>query len=118
MRDTSNSSDVIDSREVDDRIEDIEALPEESLDDDDKAELALLVKLKDDVSSGEWKYGLTLIRDSYFEDYARQTADEIGAIDAKAGWPCNCIDWAQAAEQLQQDYTTVEYDGITYWYRA
>lgn len=117
MRDTSNSSDTIDSRDVDDRIEELGDLPEESLDDDDKAELAALNKLKEDVDSSEWKYGLQLIRDSYFETHARDLADDIGAIDAKAGWPCNCIDWAQAAKELQYDYSTVEYDGITYWFR-
>jgi hypothetical protein len=33
-------------------------------------------------------------------------------------WPRNCIDWKEAAEQLQQDYSCVEFDGTTYWYRG
>ena len=33
-------------------------------------------------------------------------------------WPYSCIDWEQAAEELQQDYMSVEFDGVTYWMRA
>jgi uncharacterized protein YeaO (DUF488 family) len=65
----------------------------------------------------DWRYGATLIRDSYFEEYAEQFADDIGAIDAKAGWPLMHIDWKAAAEALQQDYTEVEFDGVSYWVR-
>ncbi len=66
----------------------------------------------------DWQYGETLIRDSYFEDYAQELASDIGAINRDADWPLNCIDWAEAAEQLQQDYTSVDYDGVTYWIRS
>lgn len=62
---------------------------------------------------------MTFIADSHFEDYARELAEDIGAI--KRGrdmdWPCNRIDWEMAAEDLQQDYSQVEVDGETYWYR-
>lgn len=65
---------------------------------------------------GDW-YPITLIRDSHFERYAEELADEIGAINSEASWPNNCIDWERAARELQQDYSTVEFDGVTYWYR-
>lgn len=32
-------------------------------------------------------------------------------------WPLTCIDWVQAAEELQQDYMSYEFDGYTYWVR-
>ena len=66
---------------------------------------------------GDWRYGETLIRDSYFETYAQQLADDSGAIKDNS-WPCNCIDWEQAASELQSDYTSVEFDGTTYWMRS
>lgn len=59
-----------------------------------------------------------LISEDYFEDYARQTAESIGAIEDDTQWPCNCIDWERAADELRVDYTAVEYDGDTYYYRA
>lgn len=65
---------------------------------------------------GDWYPG-SLIRDSYFKDYAQELAEDIGAIKSDAGWPYTCIDWEQAARELQQDYSAVEYGGITYWYR-
>lgn len=65
---------------------------------------------------GDW-YPITLIRDSHFCDYAEELADDIGAINSDATWPNNCIDWDRAAYLLRQDYSSVEFDGITYWYR-
>ena len=65
----------------------------------------------------DWTHGTTLIRDSYFEDYAREFAEDIGAINDDASWPNNCIDWERAARELQMDYTSGEFDGVTYWAR-
>lgn len=65
----------------------------------------------------DWHYGETLIRDSYFQDYAQELAEDVGAIDAAATWPNTCIDWEWAARELQMDYTAVEFDGVTYWTR-
>jgi hypothetical protein len=70
----------------------------------------------DEKFEGDWYPG-TLIRDSYFQDYAEQLADDIGAINANASWPNNCIDWERATRELQMDYSSVEIDGETYWYR-
>lgn len=89
-------------------------LPEEEAE-----ELKALKALAEEAESyaADWHHGGTLIRDSYFEEYARQLAGDIGAIDARASWPCDCIDWEEAASQLQQDCTSVDFDGVTYWIR-
>ena len=63
------------------------------------------------------RHPVTLVRDSYFRDYAEQLADDIGAINSEASWPNNCIDWNRAARELHIDYSTVEFEGVTYWYR-
>lgn len=42
----------------------------------------------------------------------------MGAINADASWPNNCIDWGRAAEELKVDYFEVDYDGVTYLIRA
>lgn len=137
--------DMIDSRDIEERISELEAmaspcnqcggnlpvdgappceqclgtLEQSTRDIGENDELAALLALRDEAEgySADWKYGSTLIRDSYFEDYAQQLAEDIGAIDASAKWPMSCIDWKQAARELQMDYTSVEFDGVTYWVR-
>jgi hypothetical protein len=65
----------------------------------------------------DWDHGETMIRGTYFKEYAQQLADDIGAIDSSATWPMNCIDWDQAANELKQDYTEVDFNGISYFIR-
>jgi antirestriction protein len=124
MSNPTNSDDVIDSRDIIARIEELEGEREDLSeadaaiwDEDNAEELAALKKFADQAEGycDDWHRGATLIRDSYFEEYARQFADDIGAIDAK--WPTNCIDWEAAAKDLQSDYSAVEFDGVTYWMR-
>lgn len=114
-RGISNSDDVIDSRDVIARIADLEGTEDE----EEQAELkALEVLAEEGEGSPDWHHGETLIRDSYFEDYARELAEDIGAIQPNAAWPNNCIDWERAAEELKADYFEVDYDGVTYLIRA
>ncbi len=65
---------------------------------------------------GSW-YPVTLIADSHFEDYARELAEDIGAISRDDSWPHNFIDWERAAHALQQDYSSVTWNGNEFWYR-
>lgn len=174
MREITNSDDVIDSRDVIARIEELEAEREalaeaveaategvreatrntevaaaqsyvirtdtatpqaalddaqetleaaqgalEEWDDDNGAELKALKALAEEGEGcGDWSHGEALIRDSYFEDYARELADDCGMVPKDLAWPCTCIDWEQAARELQYDYTTVDFDGVTYWIRS
>lgn len=67
---------------------------------------------------GDWSYGETLIRESYFQDYAMELAGDIGDIPKDVGWPCTCIDWERACRELKMDYTEVDFDGVSYFMRA
>ena len=139
-RPIDNTQDIIDSRDVIERIEELRTeradwmeQVEENEGEFDMApevdwhnahtseglELDALEALAEEAEgyAPDWQYGEALIRDSYFEEYAEQLADDIGAIDRNATWPTNCIDWAEAASLLQQDYTAVDFDGVTYWIR-
>lgn len=86
---------------------------------EDAAEHAALLKLADEASgyAADWEHGETLIRYSYFKEYAQELAEDCGMIPANLAWPCTCIDWDQAARELQMDYTSVDFDGVTYWVR-
>jgi hypothetical protein len=123
--DISKYDDIIDSRDVIARIEELEVSIEydreagDPVDEEETAELKALLELQEEAEgyAADWKYGEALIRDSYFVDYAQQLAEDIGAINPDASWPNSCIDWERAAKELQMDYTAVEFDGVTYWIR-
>lgn len=85
--------------------------------DDEKAELAELEELENDIGR-EFMHGTEMIPESAFEDYARQLAEYSGTYERDASWPLNCIDWEQAAKELQQDYILLSYQGADYWVRA
>lgn len=74
--------------------------------------------LRDLLSEVDSRYGVTLIPEDEFENYARDLADDLYGSDARSSsWPFTCIDWEQAADELKQDYSTVEFDGDTYYFR-
>lgn len=117
-----NGADLLDSRDIIERIKELEDElggvdePDEETTDELKALKALENEASD---SPDWIHGETLIADSYFETYASELADDIiGAINKDASWPNDCIGWEKAAEELQMDYTSVNYDGVTYWVRS
>lgn len=138
-RTISNSDDIIDSRDVIARIEELEEERRAAIEDCDHGEdckaqdahardfddseegqeLKALKALQEEAEgyAADWKHGEALIRDSYFKAYAQELADDIGAVNSDAGWPNNCIDWDKATRQLQMDYASVEFDGVTYWIR-
>jgi len=89
-------------------------------DEEQEEEYQALKSLADDALgyAPDWTYGEALIADSYFTAYAQDLAEDIGAIKRDLNWPYDCIDWEKAADQLKQDYTSVEFDGTTYWIRG
>lgn len=68
-------------------------------------------------SYGDWSFGSTLIRESYFTEYAEDFANDIGAVNRNASWPNTHIDWEAAAHALKQDYSEVQFKGETYLIR-
>jgi hypothetical protein len=136
----SSRSDTIDMRDVAERIEElefergefnssIERAKENSANEDEgedavlDAELALndwdadnadelkaLQSLADECGSDT-----TLINEEYFEQYAQETAESMNG-SVYNDWPENCIDWKQAAEVLQSDYSSVDFEGTTFYY--
>jgi hypothetical protein len=118
MANVDNYQDILDSRDIIDRIEELEA-DEESLEPGEKDELGALRKLAGEAgSSPDWGYGETLIRGSYFRDYAQKIAEDCGMIKSDCSWPYTCIDWDQAANELKMDYFRVDFGGVDYWIHA
>lgn len=56
----------------------------------------------DDLSDFEESYAGAFSDDA---EFAQDMAENIGAVDDKATWPNNCIDWEEAGKQLMYDYS-------------
>jgi hypothetical protein len=127
-------ADVIDVRDLDILASDLMDVSEDvDADEADRLDArAFLADLRDLLTSmgGEAEYvgsggfefwshsnDVTLINEGYFQEYAKDYAEEIGAVNADARWPNSCIDWEQAADELRSDYTSAEIAGVTFYYR-
>jgi alanyl-tRNA synthetase len=85
--------------------------------DENQEELDVLNSLEREVGS-EWSHGCQLIDENDFEEYARELAEDIGAVDKDATWPLYCIDWEYAANELRSDYSSCKWQGDTYLFRG
>lgn len=114
--------DIFDIRDKIERFEELEAADRHDEEDTEEFnELSSFLKVVkgqggDHQWRGDW-YPVTFIGDTDFEEYARELADNLGLVRDEADWPYSCIDWEEAAADLQMDYTSIEYHGQTYWYR-
>jgi antirestriction protein len=129
--------DVIDVRDIIERLEELEALLDEYLAKHDYScigdwaeispeehkELSMLVALMEEMAGyggdeqwrGDW-YPLTLIRESHFTDYVQEMLEDCGEIPKDLPHYIH-IDWQATARDVQVDYTPIDVDGATYFYR-
>lgn len=116
------ADDLIDTRDLIEYAEYWTPVTDEddNLTDEEKEILEAIERLEGEGIS-DWEHGATLIKDSYFKEYAQELAEDIGAIgtaNPKSGvWPLYCIDWDWAVRELQHDYSCVEFLGEDYWVR-
>ena len=125
------TADIIDIRDIIERVEELESEIEdyaEKMNDwqtnaDNVEELetlqAILEELKgyggDELWRGDW-YPLTLIRDSYFTEYAEELVKDCEGLPRDIPSYIE-IDWEATADNLKVDYATVDIDGTEYFYR-
>ena len=64
----------------------------------------------------EWQYGATLINEDYWEEYVEEMLKDIGDIPSDLP-NYLVINWESTAENIKADYSEIEYDGETYYYR-
>jgi hypothetical protein len=117
MENISIYSDIIYSEDVTNRIAELSNHHERNDAEDHELDELLKLEAEAKMYNEDWDYGESLIRDSYFKEYAMQLADEISGDGKSENWPFNCIDWEMAARELKYDYSALDYDGITYWIR-
>jgi len=94
-----------------------QALEEFDKYDNDGGDLKKLVALRDDVGSSEWIDGIDLINEDYWVEYVEEMLKDIGDLPSDIPY-CIAIDWEQTAENIRVDYSSVEYDGDTFYFRA
>lgn len=89
-------------------------------DSEEGEELKVLKALADECEGyGDWSSGETLIKDSYFEEYAKEMCQDIGDLPKSLpSYIENNINWEGVAEDLQADYMEVDFDGEKYWMRS
>lgn len=69
----------------------------------------------DEKWEGDW-YPVILIQDDYFTKYTKELLDDVGYIPKDfPSWIK--IDWEETAENVKEDYTSGQFDGVTYWGR-
>lgn len=112
-----NHADIIDTRDLIERIEELEG---EAIDTE---ELQFLSSIMDELEGyggdekwrGSW-YPITLIHEDYFVDAMKELLEDIG--DIPRPFPHYiAIDWEATANNLRLDYSGIEIEGHTYWFR-
>jgi hypothetical protein len=124
-----NDQDIIDSRDIINRIEELKELIEgegcEEACTEYKLELAMLEDLakQGEAESSDWIHGETLIRRSYFVDYTEELINDCYEMPKQmhsGDWPFRhmTIDYEAAAKELEQDYSSIDFDGVEYLIRS
>lgn len=124
----SNQDDIIDSRDIIARIEELETAfndEEAGLSEEELEELKALQALAEEAEdySSDWIHGEQLIRRSYFVDYITQLIHDCYELPKEfnsGNWPYRhmTIDYEAAADEAEQDYASVDFDGVEYLIRS
>ncbi len=115
--------------ELESEIENIDDMPEGDLmkntveGDNMRQELQFLSDFLEEVKGaggdeqwrGDW-YPVGFIRDSYFTEYAMDMLKDCGELPQDIPHYI-AIDEEKTAENIQSDYSSVDFNGDTYWYR-
>lgn len=79
-------------------------------DDDNSARLVRIREVLEEIGDE------AMIKESYWVEYCEEMVKDIGDLPSKIPTYIE-IDWEATAENIQQDYSSIEYDGNTYYYR-
>jgi hypothetical protein len=120
----TNSEAVIDSRDIIERIEELEAEQTEwnenklvgwtEYDTEELDTLRALTSECDEYS--EWTDGAQLIRYSYWVEYVEELLYDCGELPRTIP-DYIVIDWEATANAIAYDYSIVDFDGVDYYLR-
>lgn len=128
-----NTDDIIDSRDIIERIEELRQMRSEMLEEaretgcakgtwettEEAEELCALVALAKEAEpeSSDWTHGATLIARSYFIEYVQDLLADIGDVPRNLPHYIE-IDWEATARNIEADYVTIDFDGVEYLIRS
>lgn len=124
MSDFTTTPDYFDSRDVQERLAELDELTTE-LEEDPDGNYDELIDLRDEMSAlsdfardadtvSDWDYGVTFVRDDHFVGYVRELLSDTGYLpDGLPEWIV--IDWEKTADNVKIDYTNYTFRGKTYW---
>lgn len=126
MPDTiTNQDDIIDSRDIIERLEELSSYDLSDLSNDDLEEFRTLKALADEAEpeSQDWVHGEALIRRSYWVQYVEDLIHDCYPIPKEmhsGEWPYThmTIVYEDAARELESDYASVNFDGVEYLIRS
>lgn len=58
------------------------------------------------------------IHEDAFKEHAQDIGHDFMPKEMIGTWPCSCIDWDRAADELRHDYSVVGIGDDTYYYRS
>ena len=82
---------------------------------DELQEIRNIDEIESDIGSREFQYGITLIPVDDFEEYVQDYVRELYNMSDIPSWIE--IDWDATAHNLSSDFSSVEYDGDSYYYQ-
>ena len=102
-------SDVLDSRDL------LKMLDKE----DDEERIKEIEDLIEEVGEDNFDMGITFIRENYWVEYCEELAYDCGYLHKNDDNPLHYyIDWQGWADAVEMDYSQIDFDGDTYYWRA
>ena len=106
-------SDIFDSREL---LDELKTLDKEY----DEERIEAIEELIEEVGRDNFEMGVAFIRENYWEQYCEDTAYDCGFLDRQDNSnPLHYhIDWQGWAKDVAMDYSQIDFDGDSYYWRA
>ncbi len=106
-------SDIIDSRDL---LDELKTLDKE----DDLERITEIKEVIEEVGEDNFDMGVTFIREGYWVDYCESMAYDFGYIDGRDEYNpiSNHIDWQGWADAVEMDYSQIDFNNDTYYWRA
>lgn len=133
MDSIDNSLDIIDSRDIIERLAALQEYHDELLVDDpsgirvalwiqsdDGTEYLALQSIQNQCRDyvNDWEDGTLLVRRSHFTNYIKDLLIDCGYLSSDLPWfISDNINWDGVATDCMCDYTDVDFDGVTYYVR-